>query len=142
MKLINRDTDYAVKALMHIAKNSERISVSELATKLDIPKPFLRKILQILNKENILNSHKGKGGGFKLAKPSKDIYLKDLIKIFQGPIKLKDCIFNQKICPDIKTCPLREKIRDIEKYVLSEIESVTLATLIEKGSALQDSSVS
>lgn len=136
MKLINRDTDYAVKALMHIAKNSERMSVSELAPKLDIPRPFLRKIFQILNKENILNSYKGKGGGFKLAKPSKDIYLKDLIKIFQGPIKLKECIFNQKICPDIRTCPLRKKISEIEKYVISELESVTLATLLEEGSAI------
>jgi Rrf2 family protein len=68
MKLINRDTDYAVKALLYITKKKpERISVSELVNVLDIPKPFLRKTLQTLNREGVLNSSKGKVGGFGLA---------------------------------------------------------------------------
>ncbi len=131
MKLINRDTDYALRALIHIAKNSQRISVTEIASKVDIPKPFLRKILQILNKEGILNSYKGKGGGFLLAIPPKKILLTGLINIFQGPIKLTDCVINKKICSDIKTCPLRKRMRALEKHVVSELKSTTLDDLVQ-----------
>jgi Rrf2 family protein len=131
VKLINRDTDYALRALIHIAKNSQRISVTEIASKLDIPKPFLRKILQILNKEGILISYKGKGGGFLLAIPPKKILLGDLINIFQGPVKLADCVIKKKICSDIKTCPLRKRIRALEKHVVSELKSTTLDDLVQ-----------
>ena len=66
MKLITRDTDYAVRALCFIGQRQKRlISASELVANLKIPRPFLRKILQTLNREGILNSYKGKGGGFE-----------------------------------------------------------------------------
>lgn len=137
MKLINRNTDYAIKALMHIAKqNSERIPVSELAKTLEIPNPFLRKILQILNKRGVLNSYKGKGGGFLLACPPDKIFLKDLINIFQGPVKLNECIFKKNICPDLKTCSLKKKIDALEKYVVLELKSITLASLLEDDTSL------
>ena len=55
MKLITRDTDYAIRALCFIARFKKKIvSVSELVKVLKIPRPFLRKILQTLNKKRIL----------------------------------------------------------------------------------------
>lgn len=133
MKLINRDTDYAVKALLYITqKNSERISVSELVKALDIPKPFLRKTLQTLNREGILKSSKGKGGGFVLDVPPEEILLTRLIDIFQKPVKLTNCIFKEKICSDIGTCPLKKRIDAIEQLVLSELESITIASLLKE----------
>jgi Rrf2 family protein len=133
MKLLNRDTDYAVKALLYITqKNRERISVSELVNALDIPRPFLRKILQILNKEGVLNSFKGKGGGFVLAVPAEEIFLTRLIDIFQKPVKLTECILKEKICSDIGTCPLKKRIDAIEQHVLSELESITIESLLRE----------
>ncbi|MFX0196211.1 MAG: RrF2 family transcriptional regulator [Candidatus Hodarchaeota archaeon] len=133
MKLLNRDTDYAVKALLYISeKNPERISVSEMVRELDIPKPFLRKTLQTLNREGVLNSFKGKGGGFVLAMPPVEILLARLIEIFQKPVKLTECIFREKICSDIGTCPLKKKIDQIEQHVISELESITMESLLRE----------
>jgi len=133
MKLINRDTDYAVKALLYITQEDpKRISVSELVEALDIPKPFLRKTLQTLNREGVLNSYKGKGGGFVLAMPPEEILLIRLIDIFQNPIRLTECIFKEKICSDIGTCPLKKRIDAIEKSVISELESITLGSLLRE----------
>lgn len=131
MKLITRDTDYTVRALCYIAKHKEKkVSVSELVKELKIPQPFLRKILQILNKKRILKSYKGLGGGFRLAKPAEKIFLVDLIKIFQGPLRLNECFFKKIACPNINTCSLRKKIINLEKYVIKELESITISSLL------------
>lgn len=134
MKLITRDTDYAVRALCFIAKcREEIISVSELTEKLKIPRPFLRKILQILNKKGLLRSYKGQGGGFILALSPDNIFLVDLIRIFQGSVSLNECIFKKRVCPNIKSCKLKKRIDNIQKYVFSELRDITLASLLEKG---------
>lgn len=130
MRLINRDTDYAMRALSYIAYNKNKIvSVSEISRKLRIPRPFLRKILQILQKKSLLKSYEGRDGGFRLDVPVDKIFLVDLIKIFQGQVKLVDCLFKKQICPDIKHCLLRDKVRHIENLVVSELKSITLASL-------------
>ncbi len=134
MKLITRDTDYAVRALCFIARQKGKIvSVSDLVKTLKIPRPFLRKILQILNKESVLKSYKGQGGGFLLAGSAAEIFLLDLIEIFQGPLKLNECIFKKKICPDRNICALRNKINFIEKQAFSELKSITIASLLNGG---------
>jgi Rrf2 family protein len=131
MKLVTRDTDYAVRALCFIAKhNKEKISVSKLVKELKMPRPFLRKILQILNKKGILNSYRGQGGGFLLAMPAERIFLADLMEIFQGPLKFNECIFKNRICPDRNTCLLKAKIGVIERQAISELKSITIASLL------------
>jgi Rrf2 family protein len=131
MKLITRDTDYALRALGFIAKhNKEIITVSELVEELKIPRPFLRKILQILNKKGILKSNKGPGGGFILVKPPQEIFLFDLMEIFQGKFSLNECLFKKMICPDKSRCVLRKRINNIEKYVVTELEAITVGALL------------
>lgn len=132
MKLITRDVDYAVKALLFISRNNnQRNTVTDLAQKLDVPYPFLRKIFRILSRQGILSSSKGKKGGFSLTKPPDKIRLTDLIRIFHGPVELAKCVFKDKVCPDIKTCPLRQKILRLQALFLSELQAVTIASLIE-----------
>lgn len=130
-KLINRNTDYAVRALCFMAKEKERVvPVPELVKRLKIPRPFLRKILQSLNREGLLVSRRGKGGGFVLALAPERIFLKDLIELFQGPLKLNECLFKRRICPERNTCALKRKIDNIEKRVISELKSVTIGSLL------------
>lgn len=131
MKLITRDTDYAIRGVCFIAKQRNKIvSVSELVKELKIPKPFLRKLLQVLNKKGILRSCRGQGGGFLLAKPAGEIFLSDLIKIFQGPLSINECLFKKMRCPNIKACALKKKIDGIQMYVMEELKSITIASLL------------
>ncbi|MEA2087966.1 MAG: Rrf2 family transcriptional regulator [Candidatus Caldatribacteriota bacterium] len=133
MKLITRNTDYAIRALCCIAESKkELLSADQLVKSLDMPRPFLRKILQILNKEGLLNSSKGKGGGFALTVSPGKITLIDLMKIFQGPIKLNECTFKKKVCPNVKDCLLKKKIDEIEKEVILRLKAITLESLLIK----------
>ncbi len=131
MKLITRDTDYALRALCFIAGEKDKITpAAGLVKKIKIPRPFLRKLLQALHKKGILNSYKGQGGGFSLNRPADKISLVDLIEIFQGPLKLNECLFKRLPCPNVKTCALKRRIDKIEKYVISELRSINLASLL------------
>jgi len=133
MKLITRNTDYAVRALCCIAKQKQKvISADQLVKVLEMPRPFLRKILQILNKEGLLNSSKGKGGGFVLALSPEEIALTGVMKIFQGPIKLNECTFKKNVCPDVNNCLLKKKIDEIEKEVIAKLKAITIASIIKK----------
>jgi len=131
MSLINRNTDYATRAICFMAKkHNQRLSVDDLVRHLKIPRPFLRKILQILNKKGILKSYKGKGGGFLLKQSPEKIFLIDLINIFQGRLKIKECFLGDKICPKVRSCPLGHKLKDIEDYVIRQLKSLNVASLL------------
>lgn len=133
MKLITKNTDYAIKALCYMAKhNSHVITVKEMVNKLRIPRAYLRRILQILHKRGFLKAYKGKGGGFILNRKPGEIHVKSLITVFQGRVKLSECIFKKRICPDIKTCQLKKKIAEIESYLIAKLESITIANLVNK----------
>lgn len=133
MKLLTRDTDYAMRALCYIAKSSSKVvTARELVTALKIPKPFLRKLLQKLNKAGVLNSYKGKEGGFKLALPTSHVRLVDIIKIFQGHFKLNECLFKKRACPNLKVCCLKRRIDKIERRVVRELESINIKELLDK----------
>jgi len=130
MKLITRDTDYALRALIYIAGHHNRITpASELVNRLKIPRPFLRKLLQRLNKKGVVKSYKGQGGGFTLAADARHILLTDLIEIFQGRLQLNECLFKKRRCPDVARCPLHKAIEEIEKDLLLKLSFINLASL-------------
>ena len=130
MKLITRDTDYAVRALCYMAEKEDgKASAAELVSEIRIPRPFLRKILQALNREGILRSSKGKGGGFELARQPNEISVNDVINVFQGKMSLNECTFKKKKCPNTKNCALRRKIDVIENFALEQFKKLNIQTL-------------
>ncbi len=132
MQLLTRESDYAVRALLYmVGSKKEVISVAELINKMKMPRAFMRKTLQKLEKVGILASRKGNRGGFSLKKKPGSIFVIDIIRAFQGEVTLLNCILKSKICPSKKTCPLRKKIFSIEKGVVSQLASVTIASLLK-----------
>ena len=131
MKLITRNTDYALRALCYIAKRKNLVAVDELVQKLGVPRSFIRKILQQLNKKNILASFKGQGGGFKLKTSHGRVNIVEIMRIFQGPVEFSGCMLKKDICPNIGKCALRKRLRVIEKDMLRQLKSITIASLIQ-----------
>ena len=132
MKLITRDTDYALRALCFmLGRKNEIVNVADLVKELKIPGPFLRKILQTLHKEGVLTAYKGRGGGFLLAKSAERISLLGLMEVFQGKFSLNECLFKKATCPQMKSCALRKKVSHIERYVLKELKPITVASLFK-----------
>lgn len=132
MKLITRDTDYAVRALSYIAASKEEtVTVNAMGEALDMPHAFLRKILQTLNREGLLQSYKGKSGGFALAVHPDKITLVGLIEIFQGPFQLSEHVFKGKTCRLMNTCRLKKRLDKIEERTVRELKTITIASLLK-----------
>jgi Rrf2 family protein len=131
LKLLTKDTDYAVRAIVNLARNSEGYRSSrEIAGDEGIPLQFLRRILRRLAIAGLVVSREGVKGGAKLnAKPG-DIRVSDIIRIFQGDIELSECMFRKRLCGHRSTCVLRARIKIIESMVNREFEKVTIATLV------------
>jgi len=131
MKLLNRDVDYAARALVYMARaNKPTVSVKQMQEQVGVTGPFLRKILQKLHKAGILQAVKGKGGGFTLARAPESIRLSDLIAVLQGSLKLSDCVFREKLCQNHGACILRHKLAAMENRLILEIEGITIKDLL------------
>jgi len=109
--------------------NKPTVSVAQMEEEVGVSRPFLRKTLQKLHKAGILQAVKGKGGGFALARNPENIRLGDLVSALQGPLKLNDCLFDQKLCRHHAGCRLRQRIADIEGRLAAEIQGITVRDL-------------
>ncbi len=132
MKLLTKNTDYAIRALMVLAENRERyISARVISDIQGIPYQFLRRILQTLSKQGVVKSKEGPGGGVKLATDPSTIKVVDVIEVFQGEIELSACMFRDTLCANRRTCVLRSEIKRIESLVTGEFEKLTIQKLVD-----------
>jgi len=132
MKLLTRNTDYAIRAICCMSSKPEKLfTVTELVNDLKMPRPFLRKILQTLNKVGVVKSVRGSGGGFKLVKNPDKLTLADLIEVFQGPLSINECTFKKRVCPNTGRCSLKSKIKNIEDSVKAELRSTSIGSLLK-----------
>ncbi|MFC1620818.1 RrF2 family transcriptional regulator [Candidatus Omnitrophota bacterium] len=131
MNFISRDTDYAIRALVVMAGLSDKdiVTVDEIVREERLPERFLRRIFQKLAKKKLLVSHKGKRGGFSFLKSPEKIRLIDLIEIFQGKLDFTNCLLKGRICPNVKKCRLRKKLKSICLSVKKELAKITVASL-------------
>jgi Rrf2 family protein len=131
MKLIIKETDYAMRALVFMGKNRNSLyNVREISEELKISHQYLRRILQVLSRNGILKSLKGKNGGFILNKDPGKIFLVNLIDIFQGSIDIKHCMVGTGICPNNKSCLLSRNLEKMQNIIKKDIGALSIETLI------------
>ncbi len=134
--MLSKKTRYAFRALTHLGENYGKgpILISDISKKERIPLKFLENILNELKKADILESKKGKGGGYYLKTSPKKISLAKVIRIINGPIALVPCVslnFYEK-CDDCdeKHCGLRQMMTITRDATLKILERKTLADVI------------
>lgn len=131
MRLITKETDYAIRAVMQLARRpGVFVSSAEMAAAEKIPLPFLRRILQRLLKAGLVASREGISGGVSLRARPERIQLLDIMKVFQGQIELSECMFRKKLCANRGTCVLRRRIRAIEQRLTDEFAGISIADLL------------
>lgn len=134
MKL-TQAADYALRMVLHLSKKRGMVVEADtIAQEEKIPKRFLLKISRDLVKAGIIESVRGKNGGYTLAKKPEEITMKDVIIAVEGTLALTRCLNDPLACNKKATgycavhkafCSVMEKVYDeLEKYTFDKLVSM------------------
>ncbi len=132
MLLYGKPSQYAIRALLHIARNPDSPSLAkDIAEKEKLPRHFLSKVLKDLVSSRILVSNMGPGGGFTLKKKPERVTLLQVIRIFEDIERsLKVCAIGWSRCSDDKPCSLHQDFKSVRESIKVYLERTMLATLM------------
>lgn len=100
----------------------------------NIPIRFTLKILRKLKIAEFVCSYRGQSGGYALIKEPKDVSLRDIIEIIDGPIKMNKCLGGTGVCDLNRTdvCPVHYYLGGVQKEVSDKLDAITFQMLIDK----------
>lgn len=134
--MLSMKSQYAFKALAYLTEKYKAgpVLISEIAKKKKIPLKFLENILLELKKEGILDSKKGKGGGYFLKKDPGKIKVATIIRLINGPIAMLPCVslYFYERCKNCneKHCGLHDMMLEVRDATLGIVENRTLKDLV------------
>lgn len=133
MDVIRRNTDYSMRAMVHMAVHygGDPVSNNRLADELDIPYHLVCKLMQRLGKAGFVKSCMGPKGGFILAKDPAKISLIEVVEAIQGPITLNRCLLGANKCPKQAVCTIRGSLAELQDDIDGYLRGVTLKALSE-----------
>lgn len=145
--ILSNACKYGLRALIYLAledNEGKKIGIKIIAEELEIPTPFLSKILQNLAKHKILTSTKGPHGGFMLGKNPADIKMIDIVLIIDGDDIFNTCLISLKSCetkdPDSGPCPVHKKFLPIQELLIDLFNNQSIKDLakdIECGNTVE-----
>jgi len=132
--LITRATEYAIRALLYLAKQpkGEIVLKKDICSTQNITPAFLTKILQPLIKEGVVGSQRGVGGGFYLLKDPEEVTLLDVVKAEEGPLYLNHCVAEKGVCEKDVFCPVHGAWHEIREELMSILGRYSFADLARK----------
>jgi len=131
--MLSNTSKYAIRATIYLALNAngeEKVGIKKISGDLNIPSPFLAKIMQVLAKRKLLLSTKGPNGGFCLAKDSKKITLYDIVTIIDGNDVFHKCLISMRTCHEENIpCPVHDKYDAIRHDIIRLFQEQTVDDL-------------
>ncbi len=129
---LTRLADYGIVLLTYVARHPEgRVhNVPDLAAEAHLPLPTVSKVLKLLAKGGLLNSHRGVNGGYHLSRRSAEITLAEIVTALDGPIEITECSSKtHNRCGLTNGCPARSNLQLINQAVLGALDNITLAQM-------------
>jgi len=140
--MLSNTSKYAIRAVIYLAiyaVEKKRIGIKKIADDLNIPSPFLGKILQVLVRRKLLSSTKGPNGGFGLGKEPEKITLYDIIIEMDGDDLFNTCLLGTRNCDDEKKegeyCALHNDFEDVRNKMVELYKNKTIGELAANAEA-------
>jgi len=133
--MLSKKSQYAFKALAYLTEryNKGPVLISEISDKKNVPLKFLENILLELKKAGILESKKGKGGGYYLKKHPSDVKVATVVRLVNGPIAMLPCVslnfYRRCDNCDETNCGLHDIMIQVRDASLAVLENKTLTDL-------------
>lgn len=134
--MLSQRSRYALKALLHLAASTSPgpVSIGSVAIATGISRKFLEAILNDLRREGVVESMRGKLGGYRLARPADQISFAEVIRASEGPLALFPCASVNFYRPcsdcDVATCTLRQVLARARTGLADVLEGTTLASAL------------
>ena len=132
--MLSKKSKYGLKAALFLARSvaEQPNLVSEIAAQEGIPKKFLEQILLELKRHGVVQSRRGKGGGYLLGRPATQISLGEIVRILDGPLAPIGCVSVTAYrrcdeCLDEATCGIRHAMKRVRDSTASILDGTTLA---------------
>jgi Rrf2 family protein len=132
--VLSRKSKYGLKALLLLAQEAGHgpVLIAELASREGIPKKFLEAILLELKRHGVVQSRKGKGGGYFLRREPADVTFGEVIRVLEGPLAAVPCVSHTAYmkcveCLDEPTCGVRIAMKEVRDATARILDHTTLA---------------
>jgi Rrf2 family protein len=142
--MLTKRAKYALKALIALASEppGAPVRIQDLARQERIPRKFLEMILLDLRNRGVLQSKKGKGGGYFLARDPKVILVGQLVRYFDGPLAAVPCASQTAYvrcqdCRDEAGCGVRWVMKEVRDATAQILDRTTLADMVKHGSRVR-----
>ena len=138
--MLSQKGRYALHALLVLARHGgdEPMQIADIAEQANVPRKFLEAILLELKKRGIVQSLRGRAGGYRLGRPANKISFADVIRVTDGPLALAPCVSvtaYQKCtdCVDESICAIRRVLMVVRDATAEILEAQTLASILKSG---------
>ena len=130
---LTKQTDYGIVLLTRMAGEPERqLNATELASESRLPQPTVSKILKLLARAGLLDSHRGVKGGYTLARRPEAITVTEVIGALEGPIGITECIDDTPgECSHEAACPVRGNWHRINEAIRQALDGINLAEMAQ-----------
>lgn len=131
-------TNYALRSLQLAAlKAPNRVKVDDVVKVHGLARPHIVKIVHELGRAGYLETIRGRGGGFLLARPPEEIVIGEVVRLTEGPLDVVECFNPEKnTCPLIGICKLSKAMQKATKAFMDVLDDLTLADISSNKSEL------
>ena len=124
-------TDYAILILAHLARSPGTLTAHELAARSRVPLPTVSKLAKELSKAGLVISHRGRNGGYGLARPAEQISVAEIVEALEGPIALTECARpgGKADCEIEDTCLARASWDPVSRAIEDALRHLPLSSI-------------
>lgn len=129
-----RESDYALTGLAVLVEAGEDavLPVSEIAEARGLPGAFLARIFRTLSRRGVLESRRGRGNGYTLARPASSTSLREVIEAVEGSEVFERCLLWREHCHDESPCPLHHRLKELRPRIEALLDTTTLADYVSE----------
>lgn len=139
MDTLSKKTKYGLKAALFLARKFDEgpVLISDIAKEEEIPKKFLELILLELKNKSVLQSRKGRGGGYSLSRVPSRVSVGEVIRALGGPLAPVACVSQTAYrpcedCRDERACGVRLVMKEVRDAIAGILDKTTLAEVVER----------
>ncbi len=136
---VNRQTDYAIRMLLSLAKREMgvRASTTEIQQEMVIPHSYAQRVVANLARGSFIQTYPGRDGGMILARPAREINLRQLLEHFETHLFVSDCSHTESTCPLGMDCPICTQWEKLQKVMAEELEQINFEYLANSSKQIQ-----